>query len=185
MCCNYHQLSLTKELTMTTTNQLIENHLPLADKLANWKCRVLPRTVYVEELKSAAYFGLVDAASKYEPDRGAFESYARVRIAGAMQDYLRELSWGARGAARGRVRLDDDPAAPVEPGAGELFALVTARLAPERRHVMQRYYLDGRTQQEVAAEVGLSKARVCQILGECREQIRAAWTEERLLEEAG
>ena len=81
---------------MTTTNILITNYLPLARKIAQQKKRQL-FSIYYDELESAAYFGLVDAAHKYNPRKNDnFVFYAKIRILGAIQDYLRELQWGSR-----------------------------------------------------------------------------------------
>ena len=83
--------------TIEERNTLILDYLPLANKLAWKKWRLTPPSVDIDELKSAAYFGLVDSAEKYNVNRGvSFAVYASIRIHGAICDYLRELSWGPR-----------------------------------------------------------------------------------------
>jgi DNA-directed RNA polymerase specialized sigma subunit len=78
------------------TKQLVLTHLTLAKRMARQKNRCIPHISY-DELESAAYFGLVDAAVKYNSEKNDnFSNYASVRIAGAMSDYLRELQWGSR-----------------------------------------------------------------------------------------
>lgn len=42
-----------------------------------------------DELEDAGYLGLVEAAGKYRPDRGAFRAFAEFRVRGAMLDALR------------------------------------------------------------------------------------------------
>jgi RNA polymerase sigma factor for flagellar operon FliA len=77
-------------------NNLIIEHLKFANILAG---RTKSKTRYVsyEELQSAAYLGLVEAANKYCSDCNVpFRSFAFIRINGAMKDYLRELRWGSR-----------------------------------------------------------------------------------------
>jgi RNA polymerase sigma factor (sigma-70 family) len=79
------------------TNNLITENITFANILAaKKKSRI--RSVSYEELQSAAYLGLVEAANNYDPDYNfiAFKSFAFVRINGAMKDYLRELRWGTR-----------------------------------------------------------------------------------------
>src|SRR5689334_2324347 len=50
----------------------------------------LPAGVDVENLESAGTLGLVEAATKFDPDRGIkFETYAFTRIRGAVLDELR------------------------------------------------------------------------------------------------
>jgi len=167
-----------------TTNQLIEQHIPLANKIAGYKKRNLPRSVQLDELRSAAYFGLVDAAQKYQPERcDSFKGYAKIRIQGAIVDYLRELGWGSRHALRGHTSLDYEPPAPPEQVSPELFGLVMPGLPPARQAVIRGYFMEEKTQEEVGAEMGLSKARVCQILGDSCQQLRAEWAKERLWEE--
>lgn len=78
------------------TNELITDNLFFADILAAKFKKRLSFTSY-EELQSAAYLGLVEAANKFDPSRSnGFRSFARFRIIGAIKDYLREISWGSR-----------------------------------------------------------------------------------------
>jgi RNA polymerase sigma factor for flagellar operon FliA len=52
----------------------------------------LPPHVDVEAMTQAAQFGLLEAVSKFEPDRGfQFATYARPRIFGAAMDELRNM----------------------------------------------------------------------------------------------
>jgi len=78
------------------TNSLILNHMFLAQKIAKSKKKKISCVSY-EELESAAYLGLVEAANLYDSkENDCFAAYAVFRIIGAVQDYLRELSWGSR-----------------------------------------------------------------------------------------
>ena len=84
---------------MTTIDQqqsLVLSHLYLAEKIAKSKKKKLSHISY-DELKSAAYLGLVEASTRYNPDvNNCFAAYAVWRIIGSIRDYLRELSWGTR-----------------------------------------------------------------------------------------
>ena len=91
-------------MTKITLNRttLILNNLSLADKIAKSKKRKLSH-ISLEELQSAAYFGLVLAANHYQEEKNdCFPAFAVWRIIGAVKDYLRELSWGSR---RNRVKM--------------------------------------------------------------------------------
>jgi RNA polymerase sigma factor FliA len=72
---------------------LVESHLDLARKAAGM---IYPRVrdhVEFEELVALANVGLADAASKFDPDRGAaFSTYAWYRVQGAIVDGLRKQS---------------------------------------------------------------------------------------------
>jgi RNA polymerase sigma factor for flagellar operon FliA len=57
----------------------------------------LPAHVDLEDLYSAGTVGLLDALRRFNPNRRAsFETYARVRIRGAVLDELRRLDWVPR-----------------------------------------------------------------------------------------
>jgi RNA polymerase sigma factor FliA len=73
--------------------RLVESHLDLARKAA---AMIYPRVrdhIEFEELVALAHVGLADAASKFDPDRGAaFSTYAWYRVQGAIIDGLRKQS---------------------------------------------------------------------------------------------
>jgi RNA polymerase sigma factor for flagellar operon FliA len=57
----------------------------------------LPAHVDADDLHSAGLIGLLNAVRNYDPKGGSsFESYARVRIRGAIFDELRRLDWVPR-----------------------------------------------------------------------------------------
>jgi RNA polymerase sigma factor FliA len=76
---------------------LIQAYAPLVTYLAQRLACRLPATICVDDLISAGVLGLLDASAKYDPTRGTtFNTYAEVRIRGAMRDYLREWDWVPR-----------------------------------------------------------------------------------------
>jgi RNA polymerase sigma factor for flagellar operon FliA len=61
----------------------------------------MPASVEVADLIQAGMLGLLEAAANYTADRGAsFETYAGIRIRGAMLDALRKLDWAPRSVHR-------------------------------------------------------------------------------------
>jgi DNA-directed RNA polymerase specialized sigma subunit len=90
---------------MTTAERqaLVVDYMPLAHKLAWNKKAGVPRCVSIEELKAAAYLGLVDAASRAAA-RDRFFPHAR--IIGEMDDYLRSLRWGSRSRRGTAISID-------------------------------------------------------------------------------
>lgn len=77
---------------MSERDQLVVDHMNWAERIAVNRTRRMPRCVRLEEVKSAAYLGLVDAATRYRLDLGVpFTAYASMRITGSITDYLREL----------------------------------------------------------------------------------------------
>lgn len=79
------------ELTeQTRRNELILAHLGLVRHVLGKLAVHLPAGVDLENLESAGTLGLVEAANKFDPDRGnQFKTYAYIRIRGAILDELR------------------------------------------------------------------------------------------------
>jgi RNA polymerase sigma factor FliA len=71
-------------------DELILAHLPLVRHALARLVAHLPPGVDVDNLESAGVLGLVEAASKFDPERGVkFETFAAWRIRGAVFDELR------------------------------------------------------------------------------------------------
>ena len=78
-------------------NTLVEQHLPLVKTVVGRLAMTLPSHVSAEDLYSAGLVGLLNAVRRFNPKGGStFESYARVRIRGAVFDELRRLDWVPR-----------------------------------------------------------------------------------------
>ena len=78
-------------------NSLVEQHLPLVRTVGGRLAMTLPSHVNADDLYSAGLVGLLNAIRRYNPKSGcSFESYARVRIRGAVFDELRRLDWVPR-----------------------------------------------------------------------------------------
>jgi len=75
-------------------NELLTEHMPLVKRLAHHMKAKLPPSVEVDDLIQAGMIGLLDAITRYEETHGAqFETYAVLRIRGAMLDELRNSDW--------------------------------------------------------------------------------------------
>src|SRR5688500_3678377 len=83
------------------TDALVVRHAELVKRIAYHLAGRLPASVEVSDLIQAGMLGLLEAASNYTADRGAsFETYAGIRIRGAMLDALRKLDWAPRSVHR-------------------------------------------------------------------------------------
>lgn len=84
--------------------QLILRYTPLVRYVA-WRVAArLADTVERQDLVSYGMFGLIDAIDRFDPGRGVkFESFATLRIQGAIIDELRALDWAPR-SVRSRAR---------------------------------------------------------------------------------
>lgn len=86
------------------TDELVEKYAHLVRRIAYHLGGRLPASVDINDLVQAGMLGLMEAARKYAGDRGAnFETYAGIRIRGAMLDELRGMDWVPRSVHR-RVR---------------------------------------------------------------------------------
>jgi RNA polymerase sigma factor for flagellar operon FliA len=78
-------------------NSLVEEYLPLVKTVVGRLAMTLPSHVNTDDLYSAGLIGLLNAMRRFNPDNGtSFETYARVRIRGAVFDELRRLDWVPR-----------------------------------------------------------------------------------------
>jgi len=77
--------------------ELVEKHLPLVKTVVGRLAMTLPPHVDGDDLYSAGLAGLLSAVRQYDPEAGtAFETYARLRIRGAVLDELRRMDWVPR-----------------------------------------------------------------------------------------
>jgi len=82
-----------QEAVKTRRDQLILAHLPLVKHAIGRLVGRLPSGVDVENLESAGILGLVEAANRFDPERGVkFETFAYPRIRGAVVDEMRRNS---------------------------------------------------------------------------------------------
>jgi RNA polymerase sigma factor FliA len=86
-----------RQADSSTENALVEQYLPLVRTIMGRLAMTLPDHVDQDDLNSAGLVGLLQAMRNYDPSCGtSFESYARVRIRGAMLDELRRMDWVPR-----------------------------------------------------------------------------------------
>ena len=80
--------------------------LPFVEALARRMAASLPHSIDVSDLVQDGVLGLIDAAHRFDADRGIkFETFAERRVRGAMIDALRKDAW-PRGVRRQRRELD-------------------------------------------------------------------------------
>ncbi len=183
-------------------NALVEEHLDLAEHLARLRHRSVHRTVQLGELLSAAYEGLLDAANKFDTNKVnakakyPFRCYARTRITGEMNDYLRSCNWGTRGKHRKAHSIDTVPGyyddggqvvtlrevlparerpAIDELNGRELFNKLIRSLPKREKMVFKLRFLNSLTMKEVAKVVGISESRVSQILSQNKLFLKDVW----------
>ena len=155
--------------------KLVLDHLSYADSLAKHKFKATPPQVQLDDLQSAAYMGLVDAAGRYDW-KSDFKKFARWRIIGEMQDYLRSLCWDCHNTKVESMSDDFDLAQEKEPESFDeiLDGLAKNRLSQLAKNILRMYYGERLTIAAIAEKVNLSGARVSQLLQENLATIRSA-----------
>jgi len=90
-----------QEVGRENSDQLIEQHATLVKRIAHYMSGKLPSSVQVEDLIQAGMIGLIEAARNYDPSQGAAsETYAGIRIRGAIIDEVRRNGWAPRSVHR-------------------------------------------------------------------------------------
>lgn len=82
-------------------DELVTRFAPLVKRIAYHLIGRLPASVMVDDLIQAGMIGLLDAARHYDEHQGAsFETYASIRVRGAMLDELRRNDWAPKSVHR-------------------------------------------------------------------------------------
>ncbi|MEJ2668788.1 MAG: RNA polymerase sigma factor FliA [Gammaproteobacteria bacterium] len=124
---------------------LVHRFAPLVKRIAHHLMARLPATVSVEDLIQSGMMGLLEAAKRYEANKGAsFETYAGIRIKGAMLDELRKGDWTPRSVHR------------------------NARLVSETMRTLLQQLGRHPTDAEIAAALGISQADYHTLLNDTR-----------------
>lgn len=101
-----------------TEQELVQRHAELVKRIAHHLVARLPSSVDVGDLMQAGVIGLIEAARHYNGERGAsFETYAGIRIRGAMLDELRQTDWAPRSVHR-RLREVSEAIREIEQETG-------------------------------------------------------------------
>ena len=82
-------------------NDDIEQYTPLVKRIAYHLMSRLPPSVQQDDLIQAGMIGLLESLRNYDASQGAsFQTYARIRIRGAMLDEIRKNDWAPRSVHR-------------------------------------------------------------------------------------
>lgn len=81
--------------------ELVSRYGEMVKRIAHHLAARLPNSVDVNDLIQGGLIGLIESARQYSNDKGAsFETYAGIRIRGAMLDELRKSDWAPRSVHR-------------------------------------------------------------------------------------
>jgi RNA polymerase sigma factor for flagellar operon FliA len=83
------------------TDEQLLRYAPLVKRIAHHLMGRLPHSVQVDDLVQAGMMGLLEALRNFDNTQGAsFETYAGIRIRGAMLDEVRRNDWAPRSVHR-------------------------------------------------------------------------------------
>jgi RNA polymerase sigma factor (sigma-70 family) len=148
-------------MTRLTDEQrdLAERHRPLAFWIAG---KFKGRGVEWCDLESEALFALIDAASRFDPDRGCkFSTFSYPRIHGA----LATMTWRKR-SAQWPALLEDEHIPEIHDSGYrdcEIHDLI-ARLPDRPRRVIVGKFFEDKTGAQLAKEFGVSEMAVSKYL---------------------
>ena len=108
-----------KKPTPELREKLIIEYAQLVKLVAGRLSMYLGHNVEFDDLVSYGIFGLIDAIDKFDMDKNVkFETYASLRIRGAILDQIRKMDWIPR-TVRQRQRKIDDAMKAVEMRTGK------------------------------------------------------------------
>lgn len=127
-----------KKPTQELREQLIIEYAPLVKLVAGRLSMYLGHNVEYDDLVSYGIFGLIDAIDKFDLAKNVkFETYASLRIRGAILDQIRKMDWIPR-TVRQRQRKMDEAIKQIEMRTGK-----------------------NATDEELAKELGLTEDELC------------------------
>ncbi len=89
-------------------SRLVEQYAPLVKKIALHLKARLPHSVQLDDLIQSGMIGLLDATKNFEQGKGAsFETFASIRIRGAMIDEIRRGDWAPRSVHHNSRLIND------------------------------------------------------------------------------
>jgi len=82
------------DMALQNPSSVVEDLLPLVKSIALRIRAKLPDFIELDDLTQAGLIGLLNACQSYDPNQGAnFQTYASIRIRGAILDELRRNDW--------------------------------------------------------------------------------------------
>ncbi len=93
--------AMYNEVVTVDPDGLVAANANLVKRIAFHLMNRLPPSVQAEDLIQAGMIGLLEASRHYDPSQGAsFETYAGIRVRGAMLDEIRRSDWTPRSVHR-------------------------------------------------------------------------------------
>ncbi|MCP4041714.1 MAG: RNA polymerase sigma factor FliA [Gammaproteobacteria bacterium] len=111
-------LAMYVETQAGSQDQQVTKYAPLVKRIAYHLMSRLPPSVQADDLIQSGMIGLLEALRNYDKSLGAsFETYAGIRIRGAMLDEIRRSDWAPRSLHR-KVRMISEMIRTIESEEG-------------------------------------------------------------------
>lgn len=111
-------LAMYSEVEHCSQEEIVERYGPLVKRIAHHILARMPASVQLDDLIQAGLIGLLEASHNYDSGKGAsFETYAGIRVRGAMIDDVRRGDWAPRSVHR-KTRMVSEAMQSVEKRTG-------------------------------------------------------------------
>lgn len=153
-------------MTIKQRNKLVVDYIPLANKIASIKNKSTPKNITLDELRSAAYLGLIDAANKFNSDYScSFSTYARFRIIGSIKDYLKKSKVNF-------IELKDNYFSIFDYDKLGFIDDLFSFLDYTGQNIMKMYYIENKSMKQIGDIFGVSESRISQMINKYKNIIR-------------
>lgn len=144
----------SKTRNIEIRDKIIIEYAPLVKIVAGKLSMYLGYNVEYDDLVGYGIFGLIDAIDKFDVEKGnKFETYASLRIRGAILDQIRKMDWIPR-SLRQKQRKIDTAVGELERKLGRIPT--DAEVAAELE-ITEEEYLNWQGQAKVASMVSLDE----------------------------
>ncbi len=131
-----------------TLSETVEKHTVLVKRIAHHLAARLPDSVLIDDLIQAGMVGLIEASKNFDHGKGAsFETYAGIRIRGAMLDEMRRGDWTPRSVHR-NARMVAQKIAELEAKLGrdvkDIEVAEALELSIDQYHLMLKEATNGK-----------------------------------------
>lgn len=128
-----------KNKSAEAKNQLIEIYIELVRIVAGRLYTTYGNHLEFDDLASYGIFGLIDAIEKFDPDKNVkFETYAQIRIRGAVIDQIRNMDWIPR-SVRQKAKIIENAVSKLE-NASDGEPVTDHRIAEETGMTVQELH---------------------------------------------
>lgn len=153
------EVQLSENVKIGARNRRINAHIGLVHRISKGMSGDFAHYADYDELVSCGTMGLIDAAGNYDPGRGVrFESYAAIRIRGAIIDAMRKKDWVPRNVRKRYEQIEqfctewcachDAPPTDAQIAAG--LSICEARVVQAKSRWMHRSLISIEWAQEYA-----------------------------------